>query len=274
MKEKIFRHNNLSHVYKILGEGSEIIYAFHGFSRPMDEWKAFLPWLGRNYSIFVFADFFHEGSEFPEKRLESQPLLMDEISSFYQAFAKAHLHNKISLIAYSSGGRTALSLIEKNAVKLDKVWLFAPDGLEISFWNKTFSNFRFAQVVFKRIVENPKHFFSFTKILRKSGLLNSSLASFIMYSMRTKAKRQRIYNYWMVYRNIVPDLRAISNEIKGKGIILHLIFGSEDSVIPKSIGSNYLKKYGELADLLVLEGGHLLIDQKHLNVITERFPLK
>lgn len=273
-KSNIFLHNSLKREYRVLGQGKRILYAFHGFGRSLSEWEVFLPWLGHEFTIFAFADFFHGKSDFPINRLALSPLKKEEITAFFSAFAADNDHSVINLMAYSSGGRTVLSLIEMKHFTIEEVWLFAPDGIRISVWNKMFTNYKLIQKLFKRIINKPDFFFNLALNLKKAKLLSPNLTYFVLSNMREKQKRQKIYNFWMVYREIIPDVKEVSQLINESKIRLHLIFGKEDEVIPPSIGRSLIKKLGKSADLIELNGGHLLIDLKHLETLKERFPLK
>ena len=273
-KANTFLHNNLKREYQVLGQGDRILYAFHGFGRSLLEWEVFLPWLGQEFTIFAFADFFHGESEFPINRLALSPLKKEEITAFFTAFAAENDHSDINLMAYSSGGRTVLSLIEMQRFTINEVWLFAPDGIKVSFWNRMFTKHKLIQKLYKRIINKPDFFFKLARSLKKVKLLSPSLTYFVLSNMREKQKRQKIYNFWMVYREIIPDIKEVSQLVNEGMIRLHLIFGEEDVVIPPSIGRDFIKNLGKSADLLELKGGHLLIDLKHLEKLKERFPLK
>jgi len=238
------------------------------------EWEAFLPWLEDEFTIFTFADFYHGESEFPHDRLESSPLQKDEIAAFFRAFANEKEHSYLNLMAYSSGGRTVLCLIEKKAFAIDEVWLFAPDGIEISLWNKVFGNFKWAQKVFKKIISKPDSFFKLARSLNKAGLLSTSLTYFVLANMREEQKRQMIYNYWLVYREVIPDVNKLINIINEKELRFHLIFGEDDRVISPAIGKRFIKGLESNSDLTVLKSGHLLVDKKHLSTLIDGFPLK
>ncbi len=274
MKSTIFLHNNLQREYQVLGNGSRILYAFHGFGRSAVEWEAFLPWLEREFTIYCFADFFHGESKFPEDRLPSSPLRTEEIESFFKAFANEQNHGVINLMAYSSGGRTLLSILEKQALVIEEVWLFAPDGVEISFWNHLFGKYKWARNIFKLIIQKPDLFLSLVRSLNKLGLLNKSLTYFVLANMRDEKKRNNVYNFWLLYQAFIPDIKEVISKINENEIRFHLIFGEEDKVIPPVIGRRMIKKLGNSASLTELKGGHLLVDKKHLDYLMKEFPLK
>ncbi len=271
MITKRFIHNDLSREYHVFGNGSEVLYSFHGFGQAAIEWKTFEVWLEKRFTVYAFADFLHEQSEISSEQIADHRLEKNEIAEFFSAFAKVEGHSEIKLMAYSSGGRTALTLLELTPFEINELWLFAPDGIKISFWNNLFCSYNFIQNLYKKIIKNPEMFFSFTRFLNQVGVINSSLTGFVLNSMRNQEKRQKIYDYWMIYRDIVPDIESIIITLNNSKIKLHLIFGKNDKIISVKIGRNFKRRANKNVDLLELDSGHQLIDKKHLKILLEHY---
>ena len=155
------------------------------------------------------------------------------------------MHSSINLMAYSSGARTALTLIESFEFNIAEVFLFAPDGIKISFWNKLFCKYKFAQSIFKYCIQKPELLFKTTRVLTLFGAINKDLRYFVLVNMRLKQKRQMVYDYWMLYKEIVPDLDLLINSIQIHNIKMHLIFAKNDHVIKPKIGRDFKNKIGE-----------------------------
>lgn len=271
MKTKRFLHKNLNCEYVLFGHGERVLYAFHGFGQSASIWKVFETWLASQFTIYSFVDFFHGEHLFPESRLTSDPLKKTEITELYSAFAMEMGHEKISLMAYSSGARIALTLLERFDVVIDEVWLFAPDGIRRSFWNKIFCKYSWIQSLYLKICENPTFFFSTVKQLRNIGMIDRSFASFVLFSMRTKDKRLRVYNYWMTYRDIIPNIELVAKNSLKRDVNIHFIFGDSDTVIPSEIGKAVLRDYEIKADLFLVSGGHDILVLTNQAALKHRF---
>jgi len=274
MKTKRYLHKNLNCEYVVFGQGERILYAFHGFGQSADVWKVFEPWLASAFTIYSFFDFFHGEHSFPEERLKNEPLQKNELADLYNAFANHNGHVKINLMAYSSGARTALSLMELSELTIDEVWLFAPDGIRRSFWNKVFCHYRWVQSLYLKICEKPNFFFKLIKRLGDFGLIDKSFASFVLFSMRTKEKRFLVYSYWMVYRDIIPNMNIIAKNAIEKEMGVHFIFGDADKVISSSIGKMVLRSYSMKADLFLVSGGHHMLVSTNLAALIHRYAFK
>lgn len=274
MKTKRYLHKNLNCEYVVFGNGKRILYAFHGFGQSANVWKVFEHWLAPEFTVYCFFDFFHGEHIFPESRLKSDPLQKFELIELYGAFAKDQGHDEINLMAYSSGARIALSLMEHFDANIDEVWLFAPDGIRRSFWNKMFCKYSWVQSLYLKICEKPDSFFKIVKRLSKLGLIDKNFASFVLFSMRTKEKRFLVYSYWMAYCDIIPNIDIVSKNSFNKEMYIHFIFGDSDKVIPSEIGKAVLRDYSINADLFLLSGGHHLLVSTHQTALIHRFTKK
>lgn len=274
MKTKRFIHNDLGCEYNVHGKGPRVLYCYHGFGGSFNDWSTFMPWLEDAFTIYSFNDFFHGSSDFPLDRINSDPLTKSELSAFYVSFALHHGHDEINLMAYSSGGRTVISILEEGEMKIDEVWLFASDGIQISFWNRLFCNYSSIQRLYFRLIEKPEAFFKSLKILTDLNLISRDLSKFVFYSMRNEEKRRLLYKFWMTYRKIRPDRKRLIVSINKSVAKLHFVMGSKDKVIPAKIAYKFKKELAIYCDVLLIDTGHLLIEERNLDLLREKFPLK
>lgn len=271
MKTKRYIHNDVECEYHVFGNGKRVLYCFHGFGGSMHDWSVFAPWLADAFTIYSFTDFFHGSTSFPVERIKKDPLTKTEVSERFESFAKDYSHDRISLMAFSSGGRIALTLIEMDKLKIEETWLFAADGLKISFWNRLFCNYSFVQRIYNNIVQNPEPFFRWVKIAVKVKLLSRDLAKFVLFSMRSEKKRQLIYYYWMFYRNIKPNKKNLARSINESDNKIHLIMGARDQVIPTKSAFTFARTLDKDIGILIVDDGHLLLSDELVSYYKKEF---
>ena len=271
MKTKSFIYNSQQREYHVFGKGDKILYAFHGFGRSAMEWKAFKSWLSPEYKVYAFNDFFHNEGSTLLNGSEKNGLTKREIVDYFNAFVKKRSHDEVNLMAYSSGAITALTLVEFSEINIKEVFLFAPDGIRSSFWKQLFCRYRFIQLIFRKIIESPYLFFKIVRTLNFLGLIGRDLSYFVLANMRTKQKRQQIYNYWMCYALIQVQRKELIKSMIDNGIRSHLIFGKNDKVIDKKIAFDFLKEVGANADYFELDEGHQLIQEKFVSLLKEQY---
>lgn len=271
MKTKSFIYNSQQREYHVFGKGDKILYAFHGFGQTGMEWKSFKSWLSLEYKVYAFNDFFHSEGSMLLDGAEKRSLTKREIVDYFNAFVQKRSHTEVNLMAYSSGAITALTLIEFSEINIKEVFLFAPDGIRPSFWKQLFCKYPLIRKIFKRIIASPYLFFKLVRSMNFLGLIGRDLSYFVLANMRTKQKRQQIYDYWMCYALIHPQRAAVLRSLIEKGIQMHLIFGKRDNVINKRIGLDFIEEAGANADYFELEEGHQLIQEKYAMSLKEQY---
>ena len=274
MKAIFFEYKKQVREYYVFGKGPKLLYAFHGFGQNGSIWRVFREWLADEFTIYAFNDFYHSETNLSGNINNDLALEKEEIVDFFKHFAHKNGHRSVNLMAYSSGARTVLTLIEHNAFKINEVWLFAPDGIKLSFWNSMFCRYTIVQALFRRINDDPKWFFRTVSLLKYTGLLNKRRLSFVLYSMRVQSKRTKVYNYWLKYRNVIPLIDKVIENGNENDVRIHLVFGKNDVLINEKIGKRFLKDYGRNADLFVIDASHHLIVEKHVSLLIDRYPLK
>ena len=131
--ERYVTIEQLSLQYFVFGEGETDVICLHGHGRTADDFKFIASPSRRVISIHLF---YHGNSIFPEERIESNPLQLEE---FLQLFKQLLIQENISrfhLFAFSQGGRFSLCLTPTFAQRIITLTLIAPDGMDNqSFYN-------------------------------------------------------------------------------------------------------------------------------------------
>lgn len=267
VERKVFKHGEFTREYLRFGQGSDVILTFHGFGRKAEDWLVLYPWL-KKYTVFAFYDFLHGHSKYPIKRIHKNTLTPKELVGFFEAFILKNNIKTYDLAGYSLGGKTVLTLVQLMPNKINAVWLFAPDGIQITWWYKFASHSYVGKKIYQKIIQNPAPFFQLVSLLVKVKIISKKLERFIMVQMDTQEKRQLVYDVWMIYRQIEPDKRLVANQARKCCIKVHLYFGKYDRIIPPSIGKRFAKILGEQGRLNLLETGHLLLQKETLEVLS------
>ena len=176
--------------YCVFGEGERVLYAFHGFAKKMDDWLIHKSWIS-SFKVYAFNDLFHGKSTFRDPDLELTP---EEHAQFFEAFASAHGHSRVSLLAFSSGGRPLINLLNHSRLEIEEIFLLAVDGITPSFWNDAFCRYAFVRRTYKYLIRKPEALLSTARFLAKARLIDKSLAVFVNYSMHNEEKRRLIYH--------------------------------------------------------------------------------
>jgi pimeloyl-ACP methyl ester carboxylesterase len=258
MLEKI-TNNNFEITYETYGDGDEVLFAFHGYGRNADDFRILLPSLGKRYTIVSFNLLYTDGS-FVKNNIINPVFTEADLKWLINSFLNKHTKTTFSLLAYSLGGKLALSCIELFPNQIKNIILIAPDGLKISFWYKVASNTWLGRKIYHYIIQHPWPFYLLAFIGKLLRLMPDKVYSFMLSQMDTVEKRQKAYDVWVVYRKITPDKGRIANIINTNKSSIVLFFGEFDKIIPPKIGISFTKRLQNKNALQILDAGHSLIN--------------
>jgi pimeloyl-ACP methyl ester carboxylesterase len=252
------------------GYGSKIVFAFHGFNNHAEDFKPLADLIEKNYKVIAINLFFHGESRIQNNFVE-EGFSVDDLQTLFNHFSKIYPSEKYTLIGYSLGGRIVLKLFEIIPERIEKIVLLAPDGIKISPVYRLLTQNKVGQKLLKRVIEKPSFFFALAKFLKSTRLISDKKYAFGINNFDTRKKREKVYQVWMIFRDIISKTENLKAIIKKYKIPVHLFFGKQDKVIPSSIGINFQKGINEFVFLHNLDSGHRLLIEKNLKDISAVF---
>lgn len=178
------------------------------------------------------------------------------MAELVQAFMAFHSIDKASLLGYSMGGKVSLSLLELMPAQIERVTLFAPDGIQIhpAYWFA--SRTWLGQNLYRSVITKPGFLFGLAKAAAATKIISPKLKEIVLFNMSSRAKRQLLHDAWMSYRNFNPDLKRIDELLADSSIPLEAYFGKYDKVITADMAKK-MEGLMPNAKVLLLESGHL-----------------
>lgn len=262
----LFEHNSLRIEYLSDGNGPEIILAFHGFGQDESGFDDLLPLIKPYQRLIRIRLFQHGKSLFPEDRIPQAPLKKKEWSEFIHAFLNHLNTEKCSLLGYSMGARVCLNLLETDQSRIKEVLLLAPDGFKINALYQFSSNTALGRSIYRFVMNNPTVLFKFADLLNGIGLLSAKLHRFVHFHMRNHEQRKLVYDTWVIYRKMHPDLKKLRQLLLHDPLKFSAVFGRYDAIIKPSIGKAFFKP--QLSEhMYIVDSGHLLINPQTTDFI-------
>jgi pimeloyl-ACP methyl ester carboxylesterase len=259
-------HKEYQCEYMVYGSGDFTVFAFHGFDNLASQFEPLSRSMGGDYRIVAINLFFHGASEAHDD-LVNRGMKPSELLVLFDELKRIFPSEKYALAGYSLGGRIALSLTALSPESVKALILLSPDGLRISPFYTFLTRSRLGRGVFARVQADPSLFFRIAALLRRTGLVNRKKYEFALSNFNTPSKRKKVYDVWMIFRFIRPDLREIARLIREYNIRTQLFFGKYDTVIPASYGDEFLRLTGGFAKIEVIEAGHRLLRPETLEKI-------
>ena len=124
--QKILLYKSSEIVYYTFGNGSEVVFCFHGYGLDGSSFGILESAIGRTHTLICIDFPFHGATLWKDDIVFTQTDLINIIRILHPLPS-----NKFSVIGYSMGGRIALNLIQINA---DAIWslfhyLASPSGI-------------------------------------------------------------------------------------------------------------------------------------------------
>ena len=247
--------------YFVFGKGPEVLFAFHGFDNDANDFRIFEDSFGKDYTIVAINLFFHGKSDTPTHHAE------DEFNTeiLLELFNKLLFDlscERFSFLGFSLGGRIILELIPHYSKRINRVLLLAPDGLKISKWYKFITGTSFGKKLFKRVVYKSRLTLQIAKGLNKIGVVKEKQYLFALSNFDTLEKRKKVYNVWMIFRNILPQAKIVGEALNQYKIPVDIYFGKRDTIIPVGFGIKFIRDAVYPVNIHVLDAGHNLMKDR------------
>jgi pimeloyl-ACP methyl ester carboxylesterase len=176
-----------------------------------------------------------------------------------KAFFEQEGIENFDLVGYSMGGRVAMMTYMSMPKRVKSVLLIAPDGFKINKLYKFASGTRLGRSLYKSLIKRPEPLFKVADFLNRIGILNDKLHRFVYVHLDSKEKRQQVFDAWLIYRQMFPDLQELAQLIIEEGTPFNMVFGKYDSVITVRLGEKFSKYLGSTEHLHIIELGHRLM---------------
>ncbi len=261
-----FHYKNSKFHYTRYGHGIEPLIAFHGFGQNGQMFAPVKETFAHKYTIYSFDFAYHGKTEWKEATACTKA----ETIAMLKAFMQEHGFEKSSLMGFSMGGRIAMSLIADLAPVLTEVFLLSPDGIsERVYYRDVLAN-RFGDVAFKQMLKHPEILINATQLFSKVGLTKKYVADYAKSYLGEERRRKRIYNIWLSMQTFRTNLTRVRSAVERNHLKVYLLWGKRDKVLPVEYAHRF-KKAVPQCELILLDGGHFIVNEKLNPVITQLF---
>ncbi len=250
--------------YSLHGQGERFVICIHGFGQSHALFNTFTDKLQAGYQVISLDLLYHGNSSWPRKAfsVENWHILVDQL-------IKKHDIKRFTLVAYSLGGRFALTLLSRFAPMVEQIYLIAPDGLRTSLWYKLAVHPLYLKSIFYYIIHKPKLFFLLKKSLQRARLVSTWLGKFADHQMRRKSQRLKIYYTWTNFRYISVQTPKLIKLLNQTSIDLIVYIGRYDRVILPQKNKNVLQNIPN-CQIIELEASHSGVFEQAIKDITEK----
>lgn len=269
MRQELITYKKSQISYRCFGSGPKLAICFHGYGEEATSFAFLDKYAGNQYTFYSIDLPFHGKTEWTDGLTFTHSDLSEIVEEIlHQNNYKPQTTNyKLTIVGFSLGGRVALSFLQANPKKVEKLILLASDGLKVNFWYWLATQTSLGNKFFAFTLQHPGWFFGFLKLMNKLRLVNASIFKFVNYYIGDATVRSLLYQRWTALRKLKPNLAIIKSHIKKENIPVRLIYGKHDRIILSSIGEKFKKGIEEQCTLTVIHSGHQVLHEKHVEEI-------
>ncbi|WEK36747.1 MAG: alpha/beta hydrolase [Candidatus Pseudobacter hemicellulosilyticus] len=255
----IFRHSTIHYSYG--GNGQELLLCLHGYGESAHTFHFLQPHLQDRYQLVAIDLPFHGHTVWNEQA----PLTVADLFILIEAIFKelGHAGKPFTLLGFSMGGRIALGLTEYAPATVKKLVLLAPDGLKVNFWYWLATQTRIGSRLFYYTMKHPGWFFSIMTLAHRFGWVNPSALKFARHYIQDQDRRMELYQRWMAFRKIRPQLGRIKSLVRQHQLPVRLLYGGFDRIIVSSRGALFRKHIEEHCSITIIKAGHQVLQDKY-----------
>lgn len=251
--------------YLKMGEGNELLVAFHGYGQQAKIFNAFSISLEKKYTTISIDLPFHGSSTWNSNK----PMTVDDLDAVINEILKREKKSQISLMGYSIGARVCLTLLTNRFELVKQCILLAPEGL----WKNKLYLFAthnpIGKMLFSFLVKNPFFINVFLSVAGRFKYIRKSKINFIKNNLNSEKQRKLLLNVWPNLSNLIPDYEKLDKILSEKGNILTIFNGKFDIIVPTRRIKKLKKEYPNIK-LFYLARGHKLIDKASALNISEK----
>lgn len=251
--------------YSFGGNGEKLLLCLHGYGESEKTFHFLEKHLPAGYRLVAIDLPFHGGTQWNEGLDFTVTDLLAILGSIRQSLQLPAA--RMTLAAFSMGGRVALSLLEHIPDQIDKVILLAPDGLKVNFWYRFATRSWVGKQLFRYTMQHPGWFYRFLKAGNKLGLINQSIFKFTNYYIHDRPVREQLYNRWTCMRHFRPRLRVIRSLIGQHQVPVKLLYGKYDRIIRHERGEKFSRGIESFCTLQIIPTGHQVLQEKNVSTI-------
>lgn len=272
MQGSFVTYNTSAVHYRLYGNGSKLIFCFHGYGEDSRSFACLAEKLGQDYTLIALDMPFHGKTAWQEGLTFTPEALITIINQVMQTITTAgpSTNQLINLLGFSMGGRIALQLLQLMPQRIERAVLVAPDGLHKNPWYTFSTQTWLGNKIFKGVMYKPDKIFWLLHKAGKLKLAHPSIIKVAHYYLDDTGERVKLYRRWTTLRKFKPNLRLIQKLIAQHSIPVRFLFGRYDGIIV-SDKANIFKSDTSNVQVHIIEAGHRLMQEKYSDEIVRLF---
>lgn len=236
------------------GEGEKLLIAIHGYDDSQADMQplAEAAVTEKNYTVYTLNLPYHG----EETAWKTDMFTAADCCELVEAIRKREPHlMHFDMVGYSLGGRIVQAVLPLLAQKPRILYLLAPAGAPQNVWHPYLKTPLFYKKIMAKLAQNPSWILRLGRIIRQLKLISSFQLAFAERQLGDATYRKKMFFWWQSLYYLPLNYAQIQDSIAFNKIIVHLLFGKKDIVIPKQ-SAVFFKKTLRPASIEYVNRGH------------------
>lgn len=226
MESIFFDHpNGKVHTLRF-GHGPQLLVALHGFGDRARMFAVLDEALAAFYTVVAIDLPFHGQTEWTHRTFTKVELLQ-----IIRQVMQRENKDRLSMMAFSFGGRLTLALLPELAPQLDKLYLLSPDGINTQGMSMAVRvpmgvrNWMYGALV------RPDWFLKLVSTGRKMGVVPPLISHFMASNLTRPERFRRTFGCWLALNSFYLRRRRIKAVWREHNLPIDIYFGNNDEMI-------------------------------------------
>lgn len=263
MQNRFITYKTSAIHYRLFGNGSELLFCFHGYGENAESFAFLAEALGRDYTLVAIDMPFHGKTEWKENLLFTPQQLVEIITQITNQLPNQSTNHPINLLGYSMGGRVVLQLLQLIPSQIKRAVLVAPDGLHKNKLYRFVTQTAIGSKLFKHAMYKPKRLLWVLNHAGRFKLAHTAIIKIGHYYLDDGAERIKLYERWTTMRRFKPNLLQARQQITKHAVQVRFLFGKYDSIILSKRSDVFTEDIHHV-QVRVIDAGHRLMQEKYV----------
>lgn len=237
------------------GIGKKLAVAFHGLGSDATFWSSLADLIDKDYTV-IAIDLPGFGKTIWREQFLTKTALVTLVERFKEEFKV----EKLTILGYSIGAKLALTMVEQRPEWIDKLLIFAADGLKKNFWYKLATRSAFGKALFERVMNNPELLIRRINSFQKIKIVPKKTGKFVKMILNNEAMIKQVHFVWPNLSQVDPELPKVRWNIKKENIPTDIFLGDQDQLFNIKDAKKFAKGL-PMVNLHILENkGHKIFN--------------
>ncbi|MGB3466887.1 MAG: alpha/beta fold hydrolase [Cyclobacteriaceae bacterium] len=240
--------------YSQYGEGEKLLFAFHGYGMDGTQFNVLRESFARRYKLIGFHMPYHKNGP-----LQHQNWLQGVSETMYRIL-DGHDMQEFDMAGYSIGSKIVLYLVEKFRTKINKIYLFAPYGLE-DHWGLQFVTRPIGNTFFRKII-NTGLPISIMKLVTGLRIIDETHFQIIRKELLSRQQKLSLCHTLKMAGDIKIEKEYVVTLLNRYAIDTCLIYGKHDVLFSYDKRNRKLLQKIEHCQVVQVDEGHWLVTDR------------